>query len=939
LIYLVASDEIEIPSYAVASVAVDAEGQFTTPLIIPAAPRWEAPDLIKIIARSVEGMATTHAFFSLINLSDDPTETPVVLVEPTATLTTPVEPTATATLVVQATTLPENPLVTATTDLNIRSGPGTDYPIIGLLRAYHSAEVTGRNPDSNWWQIKFTGVADGRGWVSARYVTAQHTPNVPVVQPPALPPKPTSVVISNWRGEYYDNPNLRGSPVVVRNDTSINFDWGTGAPAAGIGADSFSVRWSRSLSFPAGTYRFYVLVDDGVQLWIDDNLVIGQWHDSAPTTYVADVTLTEGMHHLQMEYYERSGTALAQLTWLLLETFPDWKGEYFNNPGLSGAPALIRNDLSIHFGWGPNSPGRGVSADNFSARWTRDLYFSAGTYRFKVLVDDGARLWIDDNLIIDRWRTGDPTSYTAEVTLSEGSHRLRLEYFEYIYDAQVRLDWERLSSHYPDWKAEYYKNRRLEGNPVLVRNETKIDHNWETGSPAAGVPADNFSARWTRKADFPAGTYLFRVKVDDGVRFWLNDVLVIDSWRDGSSRVIEAERQVSAGRHRLKVEYYEHGGEARIEVKWQKKEKPANQPPQANPGGPYTVDEGAQVTLDGRGSRDPDGAIVKYEWDFNFNGRDFVVNATGLIPNTRYPDGPAAIIVALRVTDDKGASHLAATQVTVNNVAPTVEAGGPYVGQVGSPISMVGTATDPGLIDQAGLSYHWEFGDDSEGSGPVVSHSYGQTGTYTAKLTVTDKDGARSTDTATVQVNAANQPPQAVISGPTSGQVEEELSFSSSNSSDSDGWIVDCAWNFGDGTTGRGINVSHAYVAVGSYKVTLTVTDNGGMTAKAELIVQINESVNQPPQAIINGPASGRIGEELCFSGDGSTDPDGEIVDYSWEFGDGATGNGLNVSHSYNAAGSYEVTLVVTDNRGSNARASLTVQIDKPVEIDQPSEG
>jgi len=940
LIYLASLEKIDIPDYAIANATVDPEGQFTAVVIISADSRWENSDMVKVIARSVEGQATTQAFFSLIDLSSQPIETPITLPEPTIIPTIVVqEPTSTPTLT--PTPLPENPVIVATTAVNIRSGPGTNYAVLGLLQTDQKAEVTGISSDANWWQIRFTGSTDERGWVSGRYVAAQNTGNVPVVQPPVLlitptpTPRPVPVVITDWQGEYYNNSTLSGAPALVRNDVSVNFDWGTRASAPGINADNFSVRWIRSFNFPAGTYRFYTRVDDGVRLWVDGALVIDRWHDTSLATYHADVNLTNGSHSLRMEYYERTGTAIAQLAWEWLEAYPDWKGEYYNNPNLSGVPVLVRNDPALQFSWGPSSPGSDVPADNFSVRWTRDLYFSAGTYRFKVLVDDGARLWIDGNLLIDQWHASDSSIYTGEKTLSEGFHSVRLEYFDLRYDAQVRLDWERLSSNYPDWKAEYFDNRRLEGNPVLVRNEMQINYNWGGGSPAAGIPADNFSARWSRRANFQSGAYLLRVKVDDGVRLWFDDILVIDSWQDGGVRTLEAERQVSEGQHRLRVEYYERSGEARIEVSWQKKEAPANQAPQANSGGPYTVDEGSPITFNGQLSKDPDGTIVSYEWDFDYKDGTFTVDANGPTTNTGYPDGPATIVIALRVKDDKGSSNVGVTQVAIKNVAPTVEAGGPYVGQVNNPITVAGTATDPGLIDQTGLSYQWDFGDGSQGSGPVVSHSYAQAGSYTIKLTVTDKDGGQGTDVATVQVNgAANQPPQAAINGPTSGLTGETLNFSGSNSSDPDGNIVSYDWDFGDGSADNGINVSHIYSTIGSYTVSLTVTDNDGLTAKTTLLVQINEPVPVPelPIAVIDDPGSNLVvGDVIDFSGSNSSDPDGSIVSYDWDFGDGYTGTGVNVSHVYVTAGSYTVSLTVTDNSGLTATTTLFIQINEMV--------
>jgi PKD repeat protein len=815
LLYLMAPGQTEPTNFAIAGSTADAEGRFTARFVVPSEPGWEDAGLATVIAQTAEG-ASAHALFSLVSGPQQPTATPA----------TPSQPTPTPTLVVPeaptATPQPGKPAATAITDLNIRAGPGTVYPVLGVLRAGQSAEITGLSLDGGWWQIRFSGTADGRGWLSAQYVTAQNTGNVPLVQAPPLPatptplptatPTPTStpVVISDWRGEYYNNPGLGGNPVLVRNDVAINFDWGTGSPAPGVPADNFSARWSRNLNFSAGVYRFYARTDDGVRLWIDSALVIDQWHDGAPTTYTADVNLSGGSHHIRMEYYERSGGAMAQLAW-------------------------------------------------------------------------------------------------------------------------ERLD------HYPDWKAEYYNNRKLEGNPVLVRNESEIDHDWGEGSPASAVPADNFSARWTRKVDFKSGTYIFRVRVDDGVRLWVDDALLIDSWKDGSSRRIEAERQISKGKHKIKVEYYEHTGAARIEVSWRREEEPANQPPQAVPGGPYSVDEGRPLTLDGRGSSDPDGTIVRYEWDFNYDGQAFTVDSRGQTPQTSYTDGPATVTVALRVTDDQGASQIATTQVAVRNVAPAAEAGGPYTGQVGSPISMAGTATDPGLIDQAGLTYRWDFGDGTKGSGPIVSHSYTQAGSYTARLTVTDKDGARGNDTAAVEVYATNQPPQAVIKGPASGLVGETLTFSGGGSSDGDGKIVQYAWDFGDGTTANGVKVNHSYSKAGSYQVTLTVTDDGGLNDSTTQEVQIEEPpVNQPPTAVISATTTAVVSQSVQFDGSGSTDSDGSIAKYDWHLGDGTTAVGQVVTHTYSATGTYTVTLSVTDDDGSAASTGHIIQVQASTQINMP---
>ncbi|MCB0208612.1 MAG: PKD domain-containing protein, partial [Anaerolineae bacterium] len=938
--------ETDLNNFAQANAVTDSAGRFSVTLPIPASSDWEAPGLVRVVARTAESEAGAQAFFSLL---DD-------AIEPTATVTDTIAaatPTLTPTVSIAPTDTPEPDaeaaMLVTNADLNVRSGPGTDYTILGLLKADQTAEITGLSPDGRWWQIAFSGTAGGRGWVAAQYTIAQNTDNVPIVQAQPVPTQPTAipqptakpVVISEWRGEYYNNPTMSGNPVIVRNDSSINFNWGTGAPVAGVGADNFSARWTRTIYFAAGNYRFQVRADDGVLLWVDDNLIVDQWHDSSATTYTANVYLTEGSHTVKMAYYERVGDAVAQLNWEAANSYPDWQGAYFNNTNVSGAPVLVRNDSAINFNWGSNSPGAGVPADNFSVRWTRQASFSAGTYRFSVTVDDGVRLWVDDRLVVDQWRETAPTTYTADVTLSDGSHTLKMEYFDRWYDAQAHLSWSRVDS-YPDWKAEYYSNRKLQGNPVLVRNDKKIDFDWGRGTPAGGLPADDFSVRWSRKIDFDGGMYRFKATVDDGMRLWLDDKLLIDSWQDGETRHLEVDKKVSDGKHWIEVEYYERNGDAEIKVGWEEidDEPTSNQPPQAVLNGPYTVKEGSALSVNGNGSYDPDGQITQYEWDFDYNGSTFSRDASGPSVSIPYNDGPASSLIALRVTDNKNASRIATAKVTVQNVPPTANAGGPYSVQLGNALGFVGQGNDPGSVDQASLEYRWDFGDGSQGERANVAHAYDKAGTYTVQLTVIDKDGGQASSKTQVTVTQSNQPPQAVIKGSPTGIAGEAVTFNGNNSTDSDGSIISYAWNFGDGATGSGAKVNHVYNAAGRYQVTLTVTDNGNLTNSATVDVEISAPAPDPipPQAVISGATSGLVDAVMAFSGSKSSDSDGTITRYDWDFGDGTTGNGVDVNHTYSASGSYTVKLTVTDNTDLSSTAAIEVKIDEPIQIQIPPE-
>jgi hypothetical protein len=381
--------------------------------------------------------------------------------------------------------------------------------------------------------------------------------------------KPT-LVVSGWRGEYFDNPNLSGQPKLVRDDPDVRFVWGAFSPATGIPIDNFSARWTRSLSFNAGTYRFSVVSDDGVRVWLDGELIVDQWRDSAALTHTADRVLSAGAHDLRIEYYDHTGAARIELSWQQLDNYPDWRAEYFTNANLSGAPQIVRNDTTIDFTWGRGAADSHLPVDEFSARWSRTLYFEGGAYRFRALVDDGVRLYVDSVLVIDQWRDGSLRDTSVDLNLAAGNHGLRVEYYERTGDALIRLSWEKLGDTFPDWRGEYYANVDLSGSLALVRNDASIDFDWGQTAPVQGMPVDNFSARWTRTATFEAGTYRFTARVDDGARLWVDNNLIVDEWRDGSPREVSGDIDLASGAHNLRVEYYDRVGNASIRVSWQK---------------------------------------------------------------------------------------------------------------------------------------------------------------------------------------------------------------------------------------------------------------------------------------------------------------------------------------------------------------------------------
>jgi len=137
-------------------------------------------------------------------------------------------------------------------------------------------------------------------------------PQRPTLTPVPPTPVPTTIVLppfTDWRGEYYANPNLAGPPVIIRNDVMIDFDWGYGSPDSRIPPDNFSARWTRTLEFAPGTYRFTFRVDDGVRMWLDNVLVLDDWREGAARDVSTDVTLAARPYSFRIEYFERFGVA------------------------------------------------------------------------------------------------------------------------------------------------------------------------------------------------------------------------------------------------------------------------------------------------------------------------------------------------------------------------------------------------------------------------------------------------------------------------------------------------------------------------------------------------------------------------------------------------------------------------------------------------------
>jgi PKD repeat protein len=317
------------------------------------------------------------------------------------------------------------------------------------------------------------------------------------------------------------------------------------------------------------------------------------------------------------------------------------------------------------------------------------------------------------------------------------------------------------------------------------------------------------------------------------------------------------------------------------------------------------------VVFNGLSSTDSTGTITSWSWSFG----DQTPNGIGSIVSHSYATA-GTYQVTLTITDNNSqTSTITKTIVVTSNNPPTAD----FTSTVtGLSVNFNGglSSDSDGTIN----SYSWNFGDSQTGTGSNPSHTYSVAGTYNVILTVTDNLGATGTITKAITVSqaATNNPPTAQFTQSVSSLT---VNVDGSSSTDSDGQVTSWSWNFGDGSTQSGSAASHSYSNAGTYTITLTVTDNNGATNSVSKSVTVSTS-NASPVADFTYSSTSLM---VNFNGGASYDTDGNIVSWSWNFGDGQTAGGNNVNHQYSAPGTYQVTLTVTDNK--NAQTSITKNV------------
>ena len=290
---------------------------------------------------------------------------------------------------------------------------------------------------------------------------------------------------------------------------------------------------------------------------------------------------------------------------------------------------------------------------------------------------------------------------------------------------------------------------------------------------------------------------------------------------------------------------------------------------------------------------------------------------------------PLAGCLDLLDSDDNGANQPPTAYITMPGQGATVE--------VDQPFQLEGYGEDPDGEDSR-LGYVWTL----SGLGAVIELSrlasdmvtVSQTGPdLVLTLTVTDPHGASTSDVKLITVEPGNRPPTAVIRLPVAGSSYSEgqpVQFDGRTSSDPGGDTLRYLWELGEQggskyTASQQSNFERD-LQEGEYEVQLTVEDPDGEVSTAMASFSIT---NLPPVAVASADATTVfVGEEISFDGDDSYDPEGDVLDYSWSFGDGDTSTLRSPKHIWDAPGSYTVNLTVEDGRGQQGSALLNIEVE-----------
>ncbi len=272
-------------------------------------------------------------------------------------------------------------------------------------------------------------------------------------------------------------------------------------------------------------------------------------------------------------------------------------GEYFNNPDLTDIREA-RIDEQINFDWGVSKARPSIRQENISIRWSGKLIPPAtGSYTFYGTSDDGLRLWINNQPVLDNWLPGNPRTVEKKMELTANQPvDIRFEYLQVNSRAMARLEWAgpniarqlipasalrpdmaRLKQFYSNGLlGEYYSDLEFK-NLVFARLDPWLNFQWDGSNrtPGSGMPAENFVVRWTGflQAKYTE-KYTFTFHADDGLRVWLDNKLILDQWEHHADQYTATAEMTGGRRVEMRVELRQKSGDAKMVAEWTSAHQP-----------------------------------------------------------------------------------------------------------------------------------------------------------------------------------------------------------------------------------------------------------------------------------------------------------------------------------------------------------------------------
>jgi GH43 family beta-xylosidase len=296
-------------------------------------------------------------------------------------------------------------------------------------------------------------------------------------------------------GQYFFNDNFTG--LADTRTEAVAYNWGAGSPGAGIDADTFSVRWIGQVQ-PQFTerYTFTAVSDEGVRVWVNGQLVVDDWMPHTARNAAGSIDLVaDQLYDIRVDYREWTGSARMELNWSSASQayqliprdrlYPSPSGLLGSYSDSSGGTRQ-QVDPTIDFNWGLGAP-TGLTADHFQATWTGRLQADySELYNFATRSDDGVRLWIGGELVIDNWTNHTATVDLGSKWLEAGKwYDFKVEYFDNTSTAQMELRWSSVRQ----TGAGVYET--IPTANLQAMQETPV-----TFSNPLGAGADPYVVRW-----------------------------------------------------------------------------------------------------------------------------------------------------------------------------------------------------------------------------------------------------------------------------------------------------------------------------------------------------------------------------------------------------------------------------------------------------------